>query len=294
MDIDGLKAFLFVARCGSFSGAAAQLHLTQPAISKRIAALETELDTPLFDRINRRVHLTTAGQSLLPRAESILAEITAAKNAINDLSGDVRGELRIATSHHIGLHKLPPILRRFSQRYGNVNLQIEFLDSEVAHTRVLEGHCELAVVTLAPTPADNLLTEPLWQDPLVFVTHHQVPAPTPTDLRQLSQAAAILPDLATFTGRIVKSLFDQHGLSISLNMSTNYLETIKMMVSVGLGWSVLPRSMLDEHLSEIPIPAVTLNRTLGLVLHSRRHRSRAAEALAGLLREASAEQLANL
>ncbi len=293
MDVDGLKAFLFVARSGSFSVAANQLHLTQPAISKRIAVLEAELGTPLFDRISRRVHLTIAGQSLLPWAESILAEITAAKKAINDLSGEVRGELRIATSHHIGLHKLPPILRRFSQRFANVNLQIEFLDSEIAHTRVLEGHCELAVVTLAPVPTDNLLTEPLWQDPLVFVTHHQEPGPAPTDLRQLSQVAAILPDLATFTGRLVKALFNQHGLTISVNMSTNYLETIKMMVSVGLGWSVLPRSMLDEHLCEIPVPQVTLNRTLGLVLHSRRHRSRAAAALIGLLREASAEQAIN-
>lgn len=289
MDVDSLKAFVFVARFESFSLAAEQLHLTQPAVSKRIAALELELGAALFDRINRHVHLTVAGQSLLPRAESILADVTAAKQAIRDLSGQIRGELRIATSHHIGLHKLPPILRRFSQRYEKVNLQIEFLDSEIAHSRVLEGSCELAVVTLAPAPTENLITEPLWQDPLVFVTHRQSPPPPPMDLLQLSEAPAILPDLATFTGRLVKALFDQHKLGISLNMSTNYLETIKMMVSVGLGWSVLPKSMLDEHLSEIPVPGVSLSRTLGLVLHRKRHRSRSATALADLLRQASTD-----
>lgn len=284
MDTDLLKAFLAVAHTSSFSVAAERLHLTQPAISKRIAALETELTTPLFDRIGRRVQLTFAGRLLQPRAESILADLAAARQSITDLAGQVRGDLRLATSHHIGLHKLPPILRQFSVQHAAVNLQIEFLDSEVAHARVLEGTCELAIVTLAPRPQEHLIFEPLWKDPLVFVTQKTPGKLQAVDLSDLSQLPAILPDLGTFTGRLVKSLFDRHQLTLSLNMTTNYLETIKMLVSVGLGWSVLPESMLDDHIMSLPVRNAQLFRTLGMVYHRRRHLSNAATAFMDMLR----------
>src|SRR5690606_16429107 len=165
-----------------------------------------------------------------------------------------------------------------------VNLQIEFLDSEVAHARVLEGSCELAIVTLAPQTQNYLISEPLWNDPLVFVTQRLKNELQPVDLAELSISPAILPDLGTFTGRLVKSLFDRHELPLTLNMTTNYLETIKMLVSVGLGWSVLPESMLDEHIMLLPVRNARLHRTLGMVYHRRRHLSNAACAFMDMLR----------
>lgn len=282
MDIDHLSAFVAVARNGSFSVTANQLYLTQPAISKRIAALEGHLGAPLFDRIGRRVQLTQAGMTLLPRAENILLQLQEAKRAMADLSGEIGGELRVATSHHLGLHKLPPMLRAFASQYPKVNLQFEFLDSEVAHDRVLRGLCELAVVTLAPTPIAQLICEPIWRDPLCFVTQADQNNP-PTTLEELSREAAILPDLKTYTGRLVKACFDERGLPLELNMATNYLETIKMMVSVGLGWSVLPEAMVDEQLQVLPVQEVELQRDLGVVRHQKRHLSNAANAFYTLL-----------
>lgn len=282
MDIDHLRAFVAVARTGSFSITANQLFLTQPAVSKRIAALESDLATPLFDRIGRQVQLTQAGMALLPRAENILLQMREAKRAMADLSGEISGELRVATSHHLGLHKLPPMLRAFASQYPKVNLQFEFLDSEVAHQRVLRGVCELAVVTLAPTPIAQLICEPIWQDPLCFVTHADQTKP-PATLAELSREPAILPDLKTYTGRLVKACFDKRGLPLELNMTTNYLETIKMMVSVGLGWSVLPEAMLDEQLQVLPVEEVQLQRSLGVVRHQKRHLSNAASAFYTLL-----------
>lgn len=282
MDIDHLSAFVTVARTGSFSVAATALFLTQPAVSKRIAALEGHLGTPLFDRVSRQIQLTEAGMALLPRAENILLQIREARRAMADLSGDVSGELRVATSHHLGLHKLPPVLRAFASQYPRVNLQFEFLDSEVAHERVARGHCELAVVTLAPNPMPQLICEPIWQDPLVFVTQVSEQNPLGT-LAELSRKPAILPDLQTYTGRLVKACFDERGLPLTLNMATNYLETIKMMVSVGLGWSVLPKSMLDEQLQVLPVQEVQLQRSLGVVRHQKRHLSNAASAFFALL-----------
>lgn len=282
MDVDHLSAFVTVARTGSFSVAAKALFLTQPAVSKRIAALEGHLGTPLFDRIGRKIQVTQAGMALLPRAENILLQIREARHAMADLSGEVSGELRVATSHHLGLHKLPPVLRAFASRYPRVNLQFEFLDSEVAHERVAQGRCELAVVTLAPSPMPQLICEPIWLDPLVFVAQVSQQTP-PSTLIELSRIPAILPDLKTYTGRLVKACFDARGLPLALNMATNYLETIKMMVSVGLGWSVLPQSMLDEQLQVLPVEEVQLQRCLGVVRHQKRHLSNAASAFFALL-----------
>ena len=150
MDTQNLKAFLLVAESGSFSQAAELLHLTQPAVSKRIALLEEQLGTGLFDRIGRNISLTEAGHALLPHARAVQSELEAARQSVRDLSGDVAGQLRLATSHHIGLHRLPPVLSEFSKAFAAVHIDIDFMDSEQAYELIMQGKAELAIVTLAP------------------------------------------------------------------------------------------------------------------------------------------------
>src|SRR3990172_3656965 len=103
MDISALQAFLAVADTGSFSAAAERIYLTQPAISKRIATLENELGTKLFDRIGRSVQLTAAGQALAARGRTLLKDFEDVRRAITNLAGTIGGELRVAMSHHVGL-----------------------------------------------------------------------------------------------------------------------------------------------------------------------------------------------
>ncbi|MCJ8268451.1 MAG: LysR family transcriptional regulator, partial [Psychrosphaera sp.] len=107
MDTQNLQAFYTTATVGSFSEAAKQLHLTQPAVSKRIANLEAQLGCSLFDRIGRQISLTQAGNALLPKARSILQQIQGVVRLMDDISGNITGQLSIATSHHIGMHRLP-------------------------------------------------------------------------------------------------------------------------------------------------------------------------------------------
>ena len=111
MDLANLNAFIAIAEAGSFSEAAERLHLTQPAVSKRIAGLEQQLDTRLFDRLGREVSLTEAGRALLPRAYQILYVLDDTRRALTNLNGEVSGRLTLATSHHIGLHRLPALKR---------------------------------------------------------------------------------------------------------------------------------------------------------------------------------------
>lgn len=285
MDLANLNAFIAIAETGSFSLAGERLHLTQPAVSKRIAGLEQQLKVRLFDRLGREIGLTEAGRALLPRAYQILGVLDDTRRALTNLSGEISGRLTLATSHHIGLHRLPPLLRAFTRSHPEVALDIQFLDSEVAYEEVLHGRAELAVITLAPETRDPVRAVMVWDDPLDFVAapEHPLARSGSISLADVARHPAVFPGGNTFTHHIVRRLFEREGLTPNIGMSTNYLETIKMMVSIGIAWSVLPRTMLDDQVARLPLPGIQLDRQLGYILHSERTLSNAARAFMALL-----------
>ncbi len=288
MDTAALRAFLAVAKTQSFSQAAQQLHITQPAVSKRIAALEAELKTRLFDRVGKQVSLTETGIALLPRAQHILDEMADSRRALANLSGKVSGLLSIGTSHHIGLHRLPQVLRAFHSAHPEVELDLRFMDSEAACAAVAKGELELGIVTLPLTPIKNLVMSPIWEDPLgvVVAPHHALAKSQRVRPETLAQYPAVLPGQGTYTREILERAFAPLGVRVPARMSTNYLETIKMLVGIGLGWSVLPLVMLrGKELRVLKLQGVTLHRTLGTVRHRARTPSNAAQAMLDLLRK---------
>ena len=283
MQLVELKTFLAVAEEKSFSAAALRLYITQPAISKRIQSLENHLGTSLFDRIGKRVYLTEAGTLLIDRATAILRLAKDTEKEIFNLNGTISGRLNLATSHHIGLHRLAPVLKDFSKRYPEVQLDIQFEDSEVAYQMVRSGQVELAVVTLNPDQTEldaDLIATPVWHDPLVFVSAEA--AAEQTTMQMLASQPCILPGLATYTGRIVMDRFNNAGLALQPTLSTNYLETIGMLVSEGLGWSVLPQSMKGD-LTALEVNCEPIYRTLGSVINGKRTLTNSASAFLTVL-----------
>jgi len=285
MDVPALDALVAVAETGSFSRASEQLFITQPAISKRIAALEADLDVVLIDRLGRNTRLTEAGENLLIAAKRILADIASSREAVRSLSHEVGGRLRLATSHHIGIHRLPPILKAYTQACPQVDLDLMFMDSEHACELVSDGSIELAIVTLPDAPADNLQTQLIWTDPLSIVCSNDHPLCSSKNVspKQLAAHPAVLPARGTVTRGIVLDAIAPHDVNINTSLETNYLETIKMMVSVGLGWSALPKSMVDESLTALPTRSIKMQRILGSVRLKDRTLGRAAKALMELL-----------
>lgn len=281
MDTQSLQAFMAVADTQSFSRAAEQLHLTQPAVSKRIATLESQVGTRLFDRIGRRIALTEAGSVLLPQARRILMTVEDSRRALANLSGHVGGRFTLATSHHIGLHRLPPLLKQYTQRHPEVELDLHFLDSEQAYQGVLDGTLEMAVVTLAPHPHEQLHVVELWRDRLCFacaIDHpltHQA-SQSELSLTDLCEYNCVMPGAKTFTGSLIAQRFSAVGLQLPVSMATNYLETLKMMCSVGLGWSLLPEKMIDSELIELNVDTAPIYRPLGYLVHTNRTLSNAA------------------
>ena len=289
MDFPSLKAFVAVAELGSFSRASEQLFMTQPAVSKRIAALEDDLGVLLFDRLGRRIQITEAGQKFLTSARRILADIEISRDEVLSLGADVGGRLRLATSHHVGIHRLPPVLKAFTQTYPEVELDLLFMDSELACDEVLNGHLELAVVTLPDHLENALVTELVWPDPLSIVCapDHPLSADVAAGIEVtpevLTSHKAILPARGTVTRAILLEALKPFDVSVETSLETNYLETIKMMVSVGLGWSALPSNMIDDGILDVPVTGLSMERQLGAVWLRGRTLSRAATAFMGML-----------
>lgn len=284
MDIASLKAFIEVSASGSFSRAAEALFITQPAVSKRIAALEASLGISLFDRIGKRVQLTEAGRALIPGSKRILAELAESQRILGNLHDAAHGLLSMATSHHIGLHRLPAVLREYSRDYPEVELDIQFMDSEQAFPRILHGEIEFALVTLPNQPLPNLKHIPIWSDPMhcVVARQHSLAKQEHVSRQQLLQHPAILQTPGTHTRNLVNAaLGDAHPEKILLE--TSYLETIKAMVQTGLGWSMLPDSMIDNSLRVVKITKLQIARHLGVVLHEKRTLSNAASRMLSLL-----------
>lgn len=284
MDTQSIKAFITVSETGSFSRAAESLFLTQPAISKRIQTLEHALGITLFDRIGKSVRLTEAGHALLPSCRRILDEIAESQRIISNLRQSTSGILSLATSHHIGIHRLPPVLLEFSSSYPDVELKLSFMDSEQACQQIINGTIEVAIITLPDEGNDRLELKPVWNDPLCIAVsrHHALTSETSCTIKRLLKYAAILPSRGTYTRQLID---DALGLDASVNtlFETHYLETIKAMVKTGLGWSMLPQSMLDESLTALDIKHVRTTRQLGTVTHSMRTKSNAANAMINLL-----------
>jgi DNA-binding transcriptional LysR family regulator len=164
------------------------------------------------------------------------------------------------------------------------------MDSEKACAAVAQGEIELAVVTLPPrTKAPPpLRAVPVWDDPLEIVASPEHPLaqdPAPT-WRRLLAYPAILPGAGTYTREIIVQALGPLGRRIQVGMTTNYLEVLKMLAAIGLGWSVLPRTMIDGSLKVVRMRK-RIRRRLGIVTHQARTLSNAARAMIEIVRERS-------
>ena len=214
MNTTNLATFVAVMQTGSISSAAEKLYITQPAVSKRIKNLEDEFGTALFDTVGRSIIPTAAAYDLLPFVRRWLDDYEACKASLQHAKEVASGRLVIGTSHHIGLHHLAHVLKRFIQTYPAVQLEVRFVDSEEAHKAVLEGEISLAFLTLPPTFDRRLNYHTLWSDPLYFVTGTLSPLAqkSKVSLLQLAHYPAILPAANTFTSQITLAEFAKHNL----------------------------------------------------------------------------------
>ncbi|WP_291371432.1 MULTISPECIES: LysR family transcriptional regulator [unclassified Acinetobacter] len=287
MNLAAFEAFIKVMETGSISMAADLLFITQPAVTKRIHSLEEYFGVKLFESAGRGVQATHAAHSLLPKVKNWLNELGDIHHTLSHEQEQVQGKLKIGTSHHIGLHHLPQHLRNYVQRFPDVTLDVHFVDSEQAHEQVLAGDLELAFLTLPPQGDERLSYVTIWNDPLVFVAapFHPLAQKKHLSLEDLVQYPSLLPASQTYTTQITLAEFEKQGVKPKITMSNNPLESIRMLVSIGLGWSVLPKTLLNQELQLLDIN-VQMNRQLGMVWHPGRTQSRAVQELVAMMKNA--------
>lgn len=280
MNLSAFEAFVKVMETGSISLAADQLFITQPAVTKRIHNVESYFNVRLFESAGRGIQPTQVAYHLLPEVKAWLNTLGSIHHTLSHEHESVQGLLKLGTSHHIGLHHLPQHLKHYVQQYPQVTLDVKFVDSEQAHEHVLAGDLEIAFLTLPPKLDERLSYISLWEDPLIFVAapFHPLAMAQSLSLEQLMSYPSLLPAAKTYTSQITLAEFEKQNLRPKVSMTNNPLESIRMLASIGLGWSVLPQTLLNDDLVRLNLN-LELKRTLGMVWHPYRSQSKATEAL---------------
>jgi DNA-binding transcriptional LysR family regulator len=228
-----------VARHGSFSRAAAELHLTQPAVSMHVSQLERRLGLPLLERVGKRAFPTRAGEVLLEHAARAVGELEAGIAMVQRLRGVVAGRVRIGTSASISIYLLPPVLRRVRARHPEIELVVVTGNAPEIARAVVANTLDLGIVSL-PVRDRELTILPFYRDELVAIAPPQ-PAwkrRRTISAAELARETLILFEQGSTQRRVVEAWFHRAGVSPAHAMELGNTEAIKQLVGAGLGLSI--------------------------------------------------------
>ena len=272
LDSRQLRAFTVLARTGSFTRTAQELHLSQSAISYAMKALEEEIGCRLLDRVGKTVLLTQAGEQLLARAEKILDEMTAARLELSHLGKWGSSRLRIGASTTACQYVLPAVLREFKESFPRCAISIEPGDTPEAIESLRAHRIDLAV-NLEPRREDALEFRPLFTDELLFALSPIHPwartGRVPRD--DIARQHYILYGKASYTFQMIEEYFREEKIVLHSLLDLGNMEAIKELVKLGLGISILApwtaRKELEAgSLVTLPLGRRKLKRRWG-VLH---------------------------
>ena len=260
MELRLLRTFRAVAEAGSFTQAAARIHLTQAAVSVHIRQLEEEIGTPLFLRVNKKLYLTETGRALLDHAETILRAHDEAKAALASLGQSSRGRLRIGvTSTTFTLQPLPEILSEIKRRFALLDLTVVGGTSERIVEQILAGHLDVGIVSL-PVEASDLTTETLRSDRLVAVMNptHRLAGEKSVTMDVLTAEPLILSEHGGNTRRLLDLFFEKNHLEPTIIMELQRTEAIIKMVELGFGVTILPQGAVRTGVARGTLRAVSV------------------------------------
>jgi len=289
MELHQLRGFVLVARLGSFTRAAEELYLTQPALSLQVKALETELGERLFERGGRRLLLTPAGHILLERAERVLGLVDGARDDIAALRGLAQGRLAIGASDSYCLYLLPEIVRLYRERHPGVELRLTNCTSTEVAGLVADGEVDFGLVTL-PIVHHRLTSTPLLarEDVLICAPGHPLSSAPDVTLEDVAAYPLLLLDRGS-SRALLDRLFDDAGLVPEIVIELGSVEVIKRYVEIGLGVSIVPSLAIAREVHEGRLRTVRLAWLpplgIGIVERKAAYRSPAAAAFLELLSE---------
>lgn len=234
-----LEVFECVARNLSYSRAAAELHLTQPAVSMQIKQLEGNIELSLLEQVGKQIYLTEAGRELYQYSRAISRQLSDMEVALDELKGLERGKLNISvvsTANYFAPH----LLAKFCQRYSGVTVSLNVSNREAVLKQLADNLTDLAIIGQPPKKLD-IVSESFMENPLVVIAppDHPLCEVSRIPVKRLAQEIFLVREPGSGTRSAMERFFAKHKITINRGMETDTTEAIKQAVQAGMGLGIM-------------------------------------------------------
>ncbi|MBP7142047.1 MAG: LysR family transcriptional regulator [Opitutaceae bacterium] len=244
MQIDNFKIFADLVETKSFSKSAKINGITQSAVSQQARAMERHFKALLIDRSQKQFQLTREGQRVYESAKELLHTYDKLNSELQEMKKVISGVIRISTIYSIGLHELPPYIKRFLNDFPSVNVRVEYRRSNLVYEDILHNSVDFGLVAF-PIRQRQIEAIPFRNDKLVVITHPNHPLARQGTEIQMSDLAAqkfigFDPDIPT--RKAVDQIFRESKLEVEPVMEFDNIETVKRAVEIDHGIAIVPHA----------------------------------------------------
>jgi DNA-binding transcriptional LysR family regulator len=271
MQIENFKIFADLVETKSFSKSAKINGITQSAVSQQARAMERHFKTLLIDRSQKQFQLTREGQRVYDASKEMLHQYEKLLSELQEMKKVISGTIRISTIYSIGLHELPPYIKRFLQDYPSVNVRVEYRRSNLVYEDILHNSVDFGLVAF-PVKVRQIEAVPFRNDRLVLITHpsHALAKNTEIDPRELMGQKFIGFDPDIPTRKAVDQIFRDHKLEIEPVMEFDNIETVKRAVEIDHGIAIVPHATVQQEervgsLAVVPFLGKEFSRPLAIL-----------------------------
>lgn len=268
MELHQLRYFVTVVRDGTFTRAAERLYITQPSLSEQIRKLETELGSPLFQRLGRKLALTSAGESFLPHAEKVMFEVEQARARVQEVRGLRRGRLSMGVLPSAAARLLPKFLAEFRHQHPGVEVTLrEENDSIEFEQMVHDGVLDLAIVRLPVQRRTDLEVEFLVREPMVMVAPlgHRLGDKRSVALSELATEPFVTMKPGHGLRECLHRFCRQAGFEPHIVFEAGHLGSVMGLVLAGVGITVVPRMAAGSEGRRVRVRDSFAFRDLGVI-----------------------------
>src|SRR6266700_7458112 len=260
MQIESLKVFCDLAETESFTKAAQINVVTQSAVSQQVSSLEKTFKSLLIERSKKKFRLTREGQVLYDYSKQITATYDALHSKLQEIKDIISGTIRLATIYSIGLHDLPPYLKKFLKGYPTVNVHVEYRRANQVYEDVLSNVVDLGLVAY-PARDNKLEIYPLRKDPLVLVCHPQHPLAKQKKIRMKTLTGqkfiGFQPDIPT--RKALDKILKENNVDVQHVMEFDNIETVKRAVEIDAGVAIVPQGTVLQEVAKQTLAQVSLD-----------------------------------
>jgi len=278
-----LRTFVTIVEKGNFTRAAEESHLTQSAVSREMKVLEIKYKASLFERTNKYVRLTKAGEILYHHAKDILFQYERIERLIADLRDSATGVLAIGSGYTFGEYILPHVIFQYKSQFPAITPKITIKNSHRIAAQVLRHELDIGIVE-SQLEVSGLLATPFARDEMVVIVppSHPLAGMESIDLAQLANETWILRETGSGTRDVTNQLFSRVGISPISSMEFGSSQVIKESVGAGLGISIISEWAIRKEvaygiLSALKIKDVPSQRDFCYVLPATKFRTKATD-----------------